>query len=107
MEEKELLHSRFADSSNLLLLLEARRSAREDPASDVWQMAEYLHRAIASIESASLPTLTDPTTGKAPVLDSGARLQERSLALDDRESMRRLYKKHSAAEPQPKDQFNR
>jgi hypothetical protein len=45
-----------------------------------------------------LPTLTDPATGKAAPLLSGARLQERSLALDDREAMRRLYKKQKELE---------
>lgn len=45
-----------------------------------------------------LPTLTDPTTGKVAPLLSGARLQERSLALDDRESMHRLYKKQKELE---------
>jgi hypothetical protein len=45
-----------------------------------------------------LPALTDPVTGKTVTLDSGARLQERSLALDDRQSMRALFKKQKELE---------
>ena len=49
-------------------------------------------------EQLGLPTLTDPISGKTIVVGSGARIQERSLALDDRESMRRLYKKQKELE---------
>ena len=45
-----------------------------------------------------LPEITDPTTGRKITLESHARLQERSLALDDREAMRRLYKKQKELE---------
>jgi hypothetical protein len=45
-----------------------------------------------------LPAITDPLTGKTVTLDSRARLQERSLALDDRQSMRALYKKQKELE---------
>ncbi len=40
----------------------------------------------------------DPATGKPVTLESHARLQERSLALDDREALRRLYKKQKELE---------
>jgi len=39
-----------------------------------------------------LPEIVDPATGKSTVLSSDARLQERSLALDDAESMRALLR---------------
>jgi hypothetical protein len=42
--------------------------------------------------------LTDPATGKSTALASGARLQERSLALDDRQSMRALFKQQRELE---------
>ncbi len=45
-----------------------------------------------------LPTLVDPFTGKTVQLQSDARLQERSLALDDREAIRRLFKKQQELE---------
>jgi hypothetical protein len=45
-----------------------------------------------------LPALVDQTTGQAVALESHARLQERSLALDDREAMRRLYRKEKQLE---------
>jgi hypothetical protein len=45
-----------------------------------------------------LTQLTDPTTGKVVPLQSGARLQERSLALDDRQAMRALYRKQQELE---------
>ncbi len=40
-----------------------------------------------------LAQITDPATGKASALESGARIQERSLALDDAQAMRALFKK--------------
>ncbi|HEV2394189.1 MAG TPA: hypothetical protein VG146_17690 [Verrucomicrobiae bacterium] len=49
-------------------------------------------------EQLGLAPLTDPSTGKTVTLESQARIQERSLALDDRESMRRLYKKQKELE---------
>jgi hypothetical protein len=45
-----------------------------------------------------LPAITDPATGKSVVLESHARLQERSLALDDVQAMRALYKKQKELE---------
>ena len=45
-----------------------------------------------------LPPLVDPVTGKATVLPSTARIQERSLALDDAQAMRRLYRKEKELE---------
>jgi hypothetical protein len=45
-----------------------------------------------------LPQLTDPGTGKVAPLLSGARIQERSLALDDAQSMRALFKKQKELE---------
>jgi hypothetical protein len=42
--------------------------------------------------------LIDPATGKSVALASHARLQERSLALDDRESMRALFRKQRELE---------
>ena len=45
-----------------------------------------------------LPTLIDPASGKTVTLDSGARLQERSLALDDPQGMRAAYKKQNELE---------
>jgi hypothetical protein len=44
------------------------------------------------------PVLADPATGKTVVLESHARLQERSLALDDRQAMRALYRKQQQLE---------
>jgi len=45
-----------------------------------------------------LPEITDPATGKKITLQSHARLQERSLALDDREALRRLWKEQKKLE---------
>jgi hypothetical protein len=45
-----------------------------------------------------LPGLVDQITGQAVALQSHARLQERSLAVDDREAMRRLYRKERELE---------
>jgi hypothetical protein len=45
-----------------------------------------------------LAQLSDPTTGKVSALEGGARLQERSLALDDAQSMRALLKKQKELE---------
>jgi len=45
-----------------------------------------------------LAQLANPTTGKVSALESGARLQERSLALDDAQSMRALLKKQKELE---------
>jgi hypothetical protein len=45
-----------------------------------------------------LPQLADPNTGKMSALESGARLQERSLALDDTQSIRALFKKQKELE---------
>jgi hypothetical protein len=44
-------------------------------------------------EQLGLGPLVDPTTGKSVELASDARLQERSLALDDRQAMRAILKK--------------
>src|SRR6185436_10284239 len=44
-------------------------------------------------QQTGLPGLIDPATGKSIILPSDARLQERSLALDDVENMRQLYRK--------------
>ena len=45
-----------------------------------------------------LPSLVDPATGIARVLSSDARLQERSLALDDAQAMRELRRKEKQLE---------
>ena len=45
-----------------------------------------------------LPQLTDPATGKVASLESHARIQERSLALDDAETIRALFKKQKQLE---------
>jgi hypothetical protein len=45
-----------------------------------------------------LPSITDPATGKQVILESHARLQERSLALDDRQAMRALFRKQQQLE---------
>jgi hypothetical protein len=45
-----------------------------------------------------LPEIIDPATGKPVTLQSGARLQERSLALDDAQAMRALYRKQKQLE---------
>jgi hypothetical protein len=45
-----------------------------------------------------LAQLEDPMTGKVSALESGARLQERSLALDDAQSMHALLKKQKELE---------
>jgi hypothetical protein len=45
-----------------------------------------------------LPTIFDHTTGQPVPLERHARLQERSLALDDREALRRLYRKEKELE---------
>ena len=45
-----------------------------------------------------LPYIADPATGKAITLGSDARIQERSLALDDVETMRRLYRRQRELE---------
>ncbi len=45
-----------------------------------------------------LTQITDPATGKAETLASHARIQERSLALDDAETMRALYRKEKELE---------
>jgi hypothetical protein len=45
-----------------------------------------------------LAPLVDPVTGKVAPLLSGARLQERSLALDDRQAMRAIFKKEKELE---------
>jgi hypothetical protein len=45
-----------------------------------------------------LPSITDPATGKEIILESHARLQERSLALDDRQAMRALFRKQQELE---------
>jgi hypothetical protein len=49
-------------------------------------------------EQLGLPTLVDPTTGKSVTLESGARIQERSLALDDAHAMRALFHKEKELE---------
>jgi hypothetical protein len=45
-----------------------------------------------------LGALLDPATGKAATLQAGARIQERSLALDDAEAMRALHRKQEELE---------
>jgi hypothetical protein len=45
-----------------------------------------------------LTSIADPVTGKAAPLLSGARIQERSLALDDRQTMRALFHKEKELE---------
>jgi hypothetical protein len=45
-----------------------------------------------------LAQLADPNTGKMSALESGARLQERSLALDDTQSIRALFNKQKELE---------
>lgn len=45
-----------------------------------------------------LAPLVDPTTGKVAPLLSGARIQERSLSLDDAQAMRALFKKEKELE---------
>jgi len=45
-----------------------------------------------------LAPLVDPTTGKSVNLESHARIQERSLALDDAQAMRAIYRKEKELE---------
>ncbi|HEY5909661.1 MAG TPA: hypothetical protein VJA21_03550 [Verrucomicrobiae bacterium] len=45
-----------------------------------------------------LPEITDPSTGKTVILESHARLQERSLALDDAQAIRAMYRKQKELE---------
>jgi hypothetical protein len=45
-----------------------------------------------------LTHITDPGTGKQATLESGARFQERSLSLDDAESLRALFRKQKELE---------
>jgi len=45
-----------------------------------------------------LTEITDPETGKTTVLESHARLQERSLSLDDAQAMRALFRKEKELE---------
>ena len=45
-----------------------------------------------------LPSLTDPITAKSATLESHARMQERSLSLDDAQTMRALYHKQKELE---------
>jgi hypothetical protein len=45
-----------------------------------------------------LPSIADPLTGKPAPLQSGARIQERSLALDDAQTIRSIFKKEKELE---------
>jgi hypothetical protein len=45
-----------------------------------------------------LPELVDPATGQSVPLESHARIQERSLALDDAHAMRAIYRKQKELE---------
>jgi hypothetical protein len=45
-----------------------------------------------------LPSIADPVTGKVTSLSSGARIQERSLAIDDAQAMRAIFKKEKELE---------
>jgi hypothetical protein len=45
-----------------------------------------------------LGALVDPATGKTAAVQAGARMQERSLALEDAEAMRALYRKEKELE---------
>lgn len=45
-----------------------------------------------------LPEITDPVTGNQVTLESHSRLQERSLALDDRQAMRALFRRQQELE---------